>query len=76
MGIMNCKINSKEDNARLANLLENMELDDLRIVENAMSEQYQNGVNRTGLLVGGALIIGSLFWNFVSSAIIKKKLNS
>lgn len=76
MGIMNCKINSKEDNTRLANLLENMEPDDLRIVENAMSEQYQNGANRTGVLVGGALIIGGLIWNFVGGAIIKKKLNS
>lgn len=75
MGFMNCNINSKEDNERLHTLVSELSNDDVRILTNAMNEHYQTGVDRTGVLVGGALIVASLFWHYVGNAIIKKKLN-
>lgn len=75
MKFMQCKINSKEDNARLGEILGHMESDDYRIVNNALNEAYQTGIDRTGVTVFGSMFIASVALHFISNAILKKRLN-
>ncbi|MBO7450930.1 MAG: hypothetical protein J6U54_11245 [Clostridiales bacterium] len=75
MRFMQCKINSEEDNARLAEVLGNLDPDDYRIMNNAYNEAYQTGIDRTGVVVFGTMFAASVALHYIGNAILKKRLN-